>query len=194
MIPKVPYPFGSDPYTQWVAISDRLLRERIISLAQELDDETANQIIALMLHLNAEDSTQDIRLQINSAGGSLTAALALIDTMQQLSCDVVTVCVGLAASVSALVLACGTKGKRFALPHARIKLHHPNMRTIQGKATDIEIEAREALYLRRQLNEIYAQRTGQPLEKIEKDTDRGLFLSAQEALEYGLVDQVIQTK
>lgn len=190
--PRVPSRFPGDPYMQWIDIQDRLLRERVIVLGKEIDDEVANQIIVLLLHLDSEDPGQDIRLQINSPGGSVTAALAIADTMQQLTSDVVTICLGLAQGASSLLLAVGTHSKRLVLPHARIKLHHPTTSIKEGSPRDIEIEAREILHLRRQVNELLAIRTGQPLEKIEKDTFRGVFLSAHEALEYGLVDQVIE--
>lgn len=192
-MPLVPYRFINNPYSQWVSIYDRLLRERVICLSKEVDDEVANQIIAMMLHLDSENPGQDIQLQINSSGGSVTATLAVADAMQQLNSEVVTVCMGLAQEMTSLLLAVGASGKRFALPNARIALRQP-MTSVKGQARDIEIEAREILRLRRQVNDIYAQKTGQPLEKIEKDTERGLFLSANEALEYGLVDQVIEAR
>jgi ATP-dependent Clp protease protease subunit len=191
-VPFVPYRFTNHPYTQWVGIYDRLLKERVIVLGKAVDDEVANQIIAMLLHLDLEDSGKDIRLQINSSGGSLIAALAIADAMQQLTSDVVTVCVGQAQGVSSLLLAVGARGKRLVLPQARIQLHQPTIAVKEGSARDIEIEAREVLRLRQQVNEIYAQRTGQPLERIDKDTERGLFLSAGEALEYGLVDRVLE--
>jgi ATP-dependent Clp protease, protease subunit len=190
-IPKVPYQFPGEPYSQWIDIYDRLYRERIIFLGKEVDDEIANQIISVMLYLDSEESGKDIQLHINSPGGSVSAGLAIYDTMQYIKSDIVTICVGLAASMGSFLLAAGTKGKRFALPHARIMLHQPSKAGSQGSASDIEIEAREILRIRRRLNEIYAERTGQPLEKIEKDTDRDFFMSAEEAKEYGLIDRVL---
>ncbi len=191
--PTVPDRFSTEPYAQSIDIQNRLLRERVIVLGKEIDHEVANQIIALLLHLDAEDPDKDIRLQINSPGGAVTAALAIADTMQQLTSDVITICVGLAQGASSLLLAVGTHGKRLALPHARIKLDHPATSLKQGSARDMELEAREILNLHQQVNELFAIRTGQPLEKIEKDTVRGVFLSADEALEYGIVDQIIES-
>lgn len=191
-VPKVPYRMPGEPYTQWIDIYNRLYRERIIFLGKEVDDEIANQIVAVMLYLDSEDPGKDIVLYINSPGGSVTAGLAIYDTMQHIKSDVVTICVGLAASMGSFLLAAGTKGKRLALPHSRIMIHQPSGGT-RGQATDIEIEAREIIRIRRQLNQVYADRTGQPIEKIEKDMDRDYFMSAQEAKNYGLVDRVIET-
>ncbi len=190
-MPKVPYRFPGEPYSQGIDIYDRLYQERIIVLRKELDDEIANQIIALMLHLDAEEPGKDIRFQINSSGGSVTAAMAIYDTMQCLKSDVVTICMGLAASMGAFLLAAATKGKRLALPHARIMLNQPSKVGTQGQASDIEIEAKEILRLRQQLNEIYSQQTGQAFEKVEKDTERSFFMSAAEAQQYGLVDRIL---
>lgn len=192
-VPKVPYQMPGDPYTQWIDIYNRLYRERIIFLGKDVDDEIANQIIAVMLYLDSEDNTKDIFLYINSPGGSVTAGMAIYDTMQHIKSDVVTICVGLAASMGSFLLAAGKKGKRLALPHSRIMIHQPSG-GIRGQATDIEIEAREILRIRHQLNDIYANNTGQPLEKIEKDMDRDFFMSAPEAKEYGLIDRVIEEK
>lgn len=191
-VPKVPYRMPGEPYTQWIDIYNRLYRERIIFLGKEVDDEIANQIVAVMLYLDSEDPGKDIVLYIKSPGGSVTAGLAIYDTMQHIKSDVVTICVGLAASMGSFLLAAGTKGKRLALPHSRIMIHQPSGGT-RGQATDIEIEAREIIRIRRQLNQVYADRTGQPIEKIEKDMDRDYFMSAQEAKNYGLVDRVIET-
>lgn len=190
-VPKVPYQFPGEPYTQWIDIYDRLYRERIIFLGKEVDDEIANQIISVMLYLDFEEPGKDIQLHINSPGGSVSAGLAIYDTMQYIKSDIVTICVGLAASMGSFLLAAGTKGKRFALPHARIMMHQPSKAGSQGSASDIEIEAKEILRIRRRLNEIYAERTRQPLEKIEKDTDRDFFMSAEEGKEYGLIDRVL---
>ncbi|MDS3861081.1 ATP-dependent Clp protease proteolytic subunit [Thermosynechococcaceae cyanobacterium BACA0444] len=192
-VPKVPYRMPGEPYTQWIDIYNRLYRERIIFLGREVDDEIANQIVAVMLYLDSEDPGKDIMLYINSPGGSVTAGMAIYDTMQHIKSDVVTICVGLAASMGSFLLAAGTKGKRLALPHSRIMIHQPSGGT-RGQATDIEIEAREILRIRRQLNNLYVHHTGQVLEKIEKDMDRDYFMSAQEAKDYGLIDRVIEDR
>lgn len=192
-VPKVPYRLPGEQYTQWIDIYNRLYRERIIFLGKDVDDELANQIIAVMLYLDSEDPGKDIYLYINSPGGMVTSGMAIFDTMQHIKSDVVTICVGLAASMGSFLLTAGTKGKRLALPHSRIMIHQPSGGT-RGQATDIEIEAREILRIRRQLNQIYADKTGQPLAKIEKDMDRDFFMSAQEAKEYGLIDRVIEDK
>ncbi|WP_421655637.1 ATP-dependent Clp protease proteolytic subunit [Leptothermofonsia sp. ETS-13] len=190
-IPSVPYRLPGSPYEQWISIYERLFRERIIFLSEEVDDGIANAIVAYLLYLDSDDQNKPIYLYINSPGGSVTAGMAIYDTMQHIKSEVVTICVGLAASMGAFLLTAGSKGKRLALPHARIMIHQPLGGT-RGQATDIEIEAREILRIRRQLNEILAERTGQPLEKIEKDTDRDYFMSAQEAKDYGLIDRVIE--
>ncbi|AFY65360.1 ATP-dependent Clp protease proteolytic subunit [Geitlerinema sp. PCC 7407] len=190
-VPKVPYRMPGETYTQWIDIYNRLYRERIIFLGRDVDDEIANQIIAVMLYLDSEDPGKDIILYINSPGGMVTAGMAIYDTMQHVKSDVVTICVGLAASMGSFLLAAGTKGKRLALPHSRIMIHQPSGGT-RGQATDIEIEAREILRIRQELNGIYAKNTGQPIEKIEKDMDRDFFMSAYEAKEYGLIDRVIE--
>lgn len=192
-VPKVPYRMPGEPYTQWIDIYNRLYRERIIFLGKDVDDEIANQIVAVMLYLDSEDPGKDIVLYINSPGGSVTAGMAIYDTMQHIKSDVVTVCVGLAASMGSFLLAAGAPGKRLALPHSRIMIHQPSGGT-RGQATDIEIEAREILRIRKQLNQIYANRTNQELAKIEKDMDRDFFMSAQEAKEYGLIDRVIEDR
>lgn len=190
-IPKVPYRLPGGSYEQWIDLEDRLFRERIIFLSEEVDDGIANAIVAYLLYLDSDDQTKPIRLYINSPGGSVTAGMAIYDTMQYIKSEVITICMGLAASMGSFLLMAGTKGKRMALPHSRIMLHQPSGGT-RGQATDIQIEAQEILRIRRQLNEIYAQRTGQPLEKIERDMDRDFFMSAQEAKEYGLIDKVIE--
>lgn len=192
-IPKVPYRLPGGSYEQWIDLEDRLFRERIIFLSEEVDDGIANAIVAYMLFLDSDDQTKPIYLYINSPGGSVTAGMAIYDTMQYIKSEVITICMGLAASMGSFLLMAGTKGKRMALPHARIMLHQPSGGT-RGQATDIEIEAREILRIRHQLNEIYAKQTGQPLEKIERDMDRDFFLSAHEAKEYGLIDKVIEDR
>ena len=194
-IPKVPYQMPGQTYSDWISIYDRLYRERIIFLGRGVNDGIANQIIAMMLYLDWEDSSKPIYLYINSPGGSVTAGLAIYDTMRHIKSPVVTICVGLAASMGAFLLSGGTKGKRLALPNSRIMIHQPLGGT-QGRrqATDIEIEAKEILRIRTELNQMMADNTGQTIEKIEKDTDRDYFMSAQEAKEYGLIDQVIEDK
>jgi len=171
-------------------IYSRLLRERIIFLGSGIDDQVADALVAQLLFLEAEDPEKDIQIYINSPGGSVTAGLAIYDTMQQVSPDVVTICYGLAASMGAFLLSGGTKGKRLALPNARIMIHQP-LGGAQGQAVDIEIQAREILYLKETLNGLLAEHTGQPLEKIAEDTDRDYFLSPVDAVQYGLIDRVV---
>ncbi len=171
-------------------IFSRLLRERIIFLGTPIDDMVSNLTVAQLLFLEAEDPEKDISLYLNSPGGSVTAGMAIYDTMQHIRPQVSTICVGLAASMGAFLLAGGAPGKRLALPHARLMIHQP-LGGAQGQATDIEIMAREILYHKRKLNEILAHHTTQPLERIERDTDRDFFMSAEEGREYGLIDQVI---
>jgi ATP-dependent Clp protease, protease subunit len=171
-------------------IFSRLLRDRIIFLAGGVDDDIANLIIAQMLFLSNEDSKTDINFYINSPGGSVTAGLAIYDTMQFLRCDVATTCIGMAASMGAWLLAAGTKGKRAALPNARIMLHQPLIGGVmQGTATDLSIEAKEMLRLRQRMYEIMSKHTGQPVEKIQKDCDRNMWLEADEAVAYGVIDK-----
>jgi ATP-dependent Clp protease protease subunit len=192
-IPKVPYRLPGSQYEQWVDIYTRLNQERILFLGQEVNDSIANSLVAAMLYLDSDDPNKPIYLYINSPGGSVTAGMAIYDTMQYIKSDVITICVGLAASMGSFLLAAGTKGKRLALPHARIMIHQP-MGGTRGQATDIEIEAKEILRIRGLLNSILAEQAGQPIDKIEKDTDRDYFMSAQEAKEYGLIDQVIEER
>ena len=189
--PSVPYRLPGSQYERWVDIYTRLGVERILFLGQEVNDGIANSLVAQMLYLDSEDSSKPIYLYINSPGGSVTAGLAIYDTIQYVKSDVVTICVGLAASMGAFLLGAGTKGKRLALPHSRIMIHQPLGGTSQRQASDIEIEAREILRIKDMLNHAMADMTGQPFEKIEKDTDRDYFLSAAEAKEYGLIDRVI---
>ena len=172
-------------------IYSRLLRERIIFLGTGIDDQVADALVAQLLFLEAEDPEKDIQIYINSPGGSVTAGLAIYDTMQQVAPDVVTICYGLAASMGAFLLSGGTKGKRLALPNARIMIHQP-LGGAQGQAVDIEIQAREILFLKDTLNGLMAEHTGQPLEKIAEDTDRDYFLSPAEAVQYGLIDRVVE--
>ena len=171
-------------------IYSRLLKDRIVFLGSEIDDSVANLVIAQLLFLEAEDPDKDIRLYINSPGVSVSAGMAIYDTIQYIACDVSTTCVGLAASMGAFLLAAGTKGKRYALPNSEIMIHQP-MGGARGQATDVEIHARHILKLKDDLNRILAERTGQSLEKVMADTDRDYFMSAAEAKEYGLVDEVV---
>jgi ATP-dependent Clp protease protease subunit len=171
-------------------IYSRLLRERIIFLGTPIDDNVANSIVAQLLFLDAEDSEKDIQLYINSPGGSVYAGMAIYDTIQQIRPDVVTICFGLAASMGAFLLTAGTAGKRMSLPDSRIMIHQP-LGGAQGQAIDIEIQAREILYVKAELNKMMAHHTGQPLERIAADTERDFFMSAEEAKNYGLIDQVI---
>ena len=172
-------------------IYSRLLRERIIFLGTGIDDGVADAIVAQLLFLEAEDPEKDIQIYVNSPGGSVTAGLAIYDTMQQVTPNVVTICYGLAASMGAFLLCGGAKGKRLALPNARIMIHQP-MGGAQGQAVDIEIQAKEILYLKETLNGLMAQHTGQSLEKVAEDTDRDYFLSPDEAVTYGLIDRVVR--
>ncbi len=189
--PSVPYRLPGSQYERWVDIYTRLGVERILFLGQEVTDGIANSLVAQMLYLDSDDSSKPIYLYINSPGGSVTAGLAIYDTMQYVKSDVVTICVGLAASMGAFLLAAGTKGKRLALPHSRIMIHQPLGGTSQRQASDIEIEAREILRIKDMLNQSLAGMCDQPLEKVTKDTDRDYFLSAAEAKDYGLIDRVI---
>ncbi|MBI3306440.1 MAG: ATP-dependent Clp endopeptidase proteolytic subunit ClpP [Candidatus Omnitrophica bacterium] len=174
-------------------IYSRLLKDRIVFIGTPIDDTIANLIIAQILFLQMEDPDKDINVYINSPGGSVTAGLAIYDTMQFVKCDVATYCVGQAASMGALLLCAGTKGKRFSLPHSRIMIHQPWGGT-QGTASDIHIQATEILKMKDQLNKILAKHTGQPLERIEKDTDRDYFMSSTEAKVYGIVDEVVTSR
>ena len=189
--PSVPYRLPGSQYERWVDIYTRLGVERILFLGQEVNDGIANSLVAQMLYLDSDDNSKPIYLYINSPGGSVTAGLAIYDTIKYVISDVVTICVGLAASMGAFLLAAGTKGKRVALPHSRIMIHQPLGGTSQRQASDIEIEAKEILRIKDMLNMSMADMTGQSFEKIEKDTDRDYFLSAEEAKNYGLIDRVI---
>ncbi len=171
-------------------IYSRLLRDRIIILGSPIGDDLANLVVAQLLFLESEDPEKDISIYINSPGGSVTAGLAIYDTMQYVKPEVSTLCIGQAASMAAWLLAAGAKGKRFALPYARIMIHQP-LGGVQGQAADIDIQAREILRLREQMNNILVRHTGQSLKKVEKDTDRDLFMTGKQAVEYGLVDEVI---
>jgi ATP-dependent Clp protease protease subunit len=174
-------------------IYSRLLRDRIIILGGGIHDDLSNLIVAQLLFLESEDPEKDIYLYINSPGGSVTAGLAIYDTMQYIKPDVSTLCIGQAASMAAWLLASGAKAKRYALPHARIMIHQP-LGGVQGQAADIDIQAREILRLREQMNNILVKHTGQSLKKVEKDTDRDLFMTGKQAVEYGLIDEVIASR
>jgi ATP-dependent Clp protease, protease subunit len=171
-------------------IYSRLLRERIVFLGSAIDSDVANLIVAQLLFLEAEDPEKDIYLYVNSPGGSVYAGMGIYDTIKQIRPDVSTICVGFAASMGAFLLSAGTKGKRMSLPHARIMIHQP-LGGASGQATDIEIQAKEILYIKGHLNDLLADHTGQPLSQIQEDTDRDFYMSAAEATEYGLIDQVI---
>ncbi|HEY9749112.1 MAG TPA: ATP-dependent Clp endopeptidase proteolytic subunit ClpP [Allocoleopsis sp.] len=191
MIPTVIEPSGRGDRA--FDIYSRLLRDRIIFLGTAIDSDVANLIVAQLLLLDAEDPEKDIYLYINSPGGSVTAGMGIYDTIKHIRADVSTICLGLAASMGAFLLSAGTKGKRVSLPHSRIMIHQP-LGGAQGQATDIEIQAKEILYHKQRLNEMLAEHTGQPLEKIAEDTERDFFMSAHESKEYGLIDQVIERR
>ncbi len=174
-------------------IYSRLLEDRIVFLVGQVEDQGANSIIAQLFFLESQDPKKDVFFYINSPGGVVTAGMAIYDAMEYIACDVVTVCIGQAASMGAFLLSCGTKGKRLALPHARIMIHQP-LGGAQGQASDIEIHAKEIMRMKAELNAILAQNTGQPMDKIKKDTDRDFFMTAEEALEYGLIDKIVKRK
>ncbi len=189
----VPYVVEKSSYGErHYDIFSRLLKDRIIFVGDAINDSIANLVIAQMLFLQNENKSQDINVYINSPGGSITAGLAIYDTMQFVKCDVATFCIGQAFSMGAILIAAGTKGKRYGLPHTRIMLHQPWGGT-SGTATDISIQAEEIMYMKRSLNEILVKHTNQPIEKVEKDFDRDFYMSAQEAKEYGIIDEVIET-
>jgi ATP-dependent Clp protease protease subunit len=173
-------------------IFSRLLKDRIIFLGTPINDDVANVVIAQLLFLDSEEPEKDIMLYINSPGGHVSAGLAIYDTMQYLHCDVATICMGQAASMGSFLLAAGTKGKRYALPHSRVMIHQP-LAGFQGQATDIEIHTKEILKTRDTLNDLYAKHTGQPVDKIKNDTDRDNFMSSSQAKEYGIIDEVLIT-
>ena len=191
-MPLVPYVVEqSNRGERTYDIYSRLLKDHIVFLGTEIYDEVANLVIAQLLFLEAEDPDRDISFYINSPGGSISATMAMYDTMQYIKPDVTTICIGQAASGAAILLAAGAKGKRFALPHSKVVLHQP-FSGVSGQATDIEVRTREVLRTKRTVNEILARATGQPLERIEKDADRDFFLTAEEARDYGIVDTIYQ--
>jgi len=175
-------------------IYSRLLKERIIFVGMPIDDNVANLVIAQLLFLEAEDPDKDISLYVNTPGGIVSSGLAIYDTMQYIKPKVSTICIGMAASLGALLLCAGEKGKRFALPHSRIMIHQPEVSGLSGQATDIEIHAKEILILKQRLTELLSKHTGQPIEKINSDTDRNYFMSAEEAKAYGIIDEVISKR
>ncbi|WP_080508203.1 ATP-dependent Clp protease proteolytic subunit [Bryobacter aggregatus] len=175
-------------------IYSRLLKENIIFLGTPIDDQVANLLVAQILFLASEDPDRDINIYINSPGGSITAGLAILDTMNLVEPNIVTYCIGQAASMAAVLLACGTKGKRFALPHSRIMIHQPSMNNLGGQATDIDIYAREILRMKEVMNNIMADATGQPIEKVARDTERDYILEAPQAIEYGIIDKIIASR
>jgi ATP-dependent Clp protease, protease subunit len=192
-VPSVPYRLPGSQVERYINIYDRLFRERIIFLFEEFDDGMANAIVAYLLYLDSEDSSKPIYIYINSPGGSITSGMAIYDTMQLIKSEVVTICVGLAASMGSFILAAGSPGKRLALPHSRIMIHQPLGGTGRRQATDIEIEANHILQTRDRLNQMLAERTGKDIATIERDTDRDNFMSAAEAAAYGLIDKVVET-
>ena len=175
-------------------IFSRLLNDRVIILSEEVNDTTASLVVAQLLYLEAQDPDKDISFYINSPGGSISAGMAIYDTMQYINCDVCTICMGMAASMGAFLLQAGTPGKRMALPNAEIMIHQPLMGGLQGQATDIKIHADHILRMKKKLNTIMSERTGQPLEVIERDTERDNFMTAEEAKAYGLIDKVIEKR
>jgi ATP-dependent Clp protease protease subunit len=193
-MPLVPYVIESTPRGErGYDIYSRLLKERIVFLGGPIDEDIANLVIAQLIYLEGDDPDKDIQLYVNSPGGDMIASLAIYDTMQYVRPDVATTCVGLAASGGALVLAGGAKGKRFALPFSRIMIHQP-WGGAQGQAVDIDIQAREVIRMRQLMNEIISRHTGQPLERVERDTDRNLWMSSDEAKNYGIIDEIIRSR
>ena len=187
-VPKVPFRLPGEPSAQWVDLYNRLYRQRVLFLCQELDDELANQLIGIMLYLNAEENSQEVYIYINSPGGSVTCGIGVYDAMNYIKSEVSTICVGTAASMASFVLAGGDK--RLAFPHSRIMIHQPEGGS-QGQASEVLSESEEVMRIRRQVGRIYAERTGQSLSRVSRDMDRDQFLSAREAKDYGLVDQVV---
>lgn len=192
-VPKVPYRLPGEPAAQWVDLYNCLYRARLLFLCQNLDDELANQLIGIMVYLNAEEESKGIYLYINSPGGSVTCGIGVYDAMNYVKAEVTTICVGTAASMASFVLAGGERGKRIAFPHSRIMIHQPEGGS-QGQASQVLSESQEVMRIRRQVAKIYAERTGQSLNRISRDMDRDQFMSAREAKDYGLVDRVAVEK
>lgn len=188
-VPKVAYRLPGEPTPQWIDLYNRLYRERVLFLGSDLDDELANQLVGIMIYLSAEDESKRIFIYINSPGGSVTCGLSVYDAMHHIQAKVTTLCIGIAASMASFVLAGGERGHRIALPHSRVMIHQPQGGS-QGQASDVTAEAEEVMRIRRQIGRIYAERTGQSLATIAKSMDRDRFMSAKEAKEFGLVDQV----
>nr|YP_009326891.1 ATP-dependent Clp protease proteolytic subunit [Codium simulans]ANJ70797.1 ATP-dependent Clp protease proteolytic subunit [Codium simulans] len=188
-VPKVPFRLPGEPSAQWIDLYNRLYRERVLFLCQDLDDELANQLIGIMLYLNAEEKTKELYLYINSPGGSVTCGIAVYDIMNYIKSDVITLCVGTAASMASFILVGGTIGKRIAFPHSRIMIHQPEGGS-QGQASEVLSESEEISRIRRQIGQIYADRTKQSLSQISRDLDRDQFLSASESKLYGLIDHL----
>lgn len=191
-VPKVPFRLPGEPDAQWVDLYNRLYRERVLFLCQDLNDELANQLIGIMLYLNAEESSKDLYIYINSPGGSVTCGIGVYDILNYIEVEVITLCVGTAASMASFILTGGSRGKRIAFPHSRIMIHQPEGGS-QGQASEIISESEEVVRIRRQVGKIYSSRTGQSLARISKDMDRDQFMSAREAKEYGLVDHLPST-
>lgn len=191
-VPKVPFRLPGEPNAQWVDLYNRLYRERVLFLCQDLEDELANQLIGIMLYLNAEEKAKDLYIYINSPGGSVTCGIAVYDILNYINSDVITLCVGTAASMASFILAGGTRGKRIAFPHSRIMIHQPEGGS-QGQASEVLSESEEVIRIRRQVGKIYADRTGQSLSQVSRDMDRDQFMSAKEAKNYGLVDHLPST-
>lgn len=191
-VPKVPFRLPGEPTAQWVDLYNRLYRERVLFLCQDLEDELANQLIGIMLYLNAEEKSKDLYIYINSPGGSVTCGIAVYDIVNYIDSDVTTLCVGTAASMASFILTGGSRGKRIAFPHSRIMIHQPEGGS-QGQASEVISESEEVIRIRRQVGRIYSDRTGQSLSQISRDMDRDQFMSAREAKEYGLVDHLPST-
>lgn len=191
-VPKVPFRLPGEPDAQWVDLYNRMFRERVLFLCQDLGDELANQLIGVMLYLNSEENGQDLYIYINSPGGSVTCGIAVYDIVNYITADVTTIAVGTAASMASFVLAGGTRGRRIAFPHSRIMIHQPEGGS-QGQASEVLLESEEVIRIRRQVGQIYSDRTGQSLNQISKDMDRDQFMSAREAKSYGLVDHLPST-
>ena len=191
-VPKVPFRLPGEPTAQWVDLYNRLYRERVLFLCQDLEDELANQLIGIMLYLNAEEKSKDLYIYINSPGGSVTCGIAVYDIVNYIDSDVTTLCVGTAASMASFILTGGSRGKRIAFPHSRIMIHQPEGGS-QGQASEVISESEEVIRIRRQVGRIYSDRTGQSLSQISRDMDRDQFMSAHEAKEYGLVDHLPST-
>ena len=192
-VPKVAFRLPGESVPQWIDLYNRLYREGLLFLCNELDDELANQLIGIMLYLSSEDENRELFVYINSPGGSVTAGLSVYDTMQFIKPSISTLCIGQAASMGAILLAGGSKKKRFALPNSRVMIHQP-LGSFQGQATDFDIQAKEILNIRSRLNEILSKHTGQTLKKIQNDTERDNFMTSSDALKYGIIDEILESR